>query len=96
LLPEIRRSVANDYFGSLPKHVPLSPRLDRNYHQLQHRLEEIDKVEEVQVEPKRVEKWIAAALRDAVTKGYVDKSVLKKKVITVKDNMLLLGHSRVT
>lgn len=87
MLPEIRRSTVADYFGSLPKHVPLSPRLDRNAHRLQHHVEQLEQVEEVRVEPRKAEKWIAAALKDAVHKGYVDKSMLKKKVSFV--NVLL-------
>lgn len=102
LFPEIRRSMSTENLETLsPKHLTFSPRMARHYEKVKDYMgtvntsnNEFDKVDanDIQVNPKKIELWIAAALKESLKKGYIVKKLSDPKMSMLK----LFGIDRQT
>ena len=94
LFPEIRRSMSSENLETLsPKHLNFSPRMARHYEKVKDyqstvnkESNQFDKVEinDVQVNPKKIELWIGAALKESLKKGYIAQKLNDPKTSLLK------------
>lgn len=76
-----------------PKHYALSPRISRHYGKMKEYFKTVSGEEDpltkidtgdLEVNPKRIEKWIGAALRESLKKGYIVKQLIDPKISILK------------
>jgi len=92
MLPEIKQSMSEEYFATLsPKHIQMSPTLERQYERIQQfctddKISKFDKIPvgKVEMNPKKMERWICSALEEAIKEGFIVDQKVESKVSILK------------